>query len=291
MNIKSMTGFGKAVVTFENIDVVISIKSVNSKYFDINFRMPRILSAYELKYKKTIQERLIRGKADIKIDIDMNKSDKSPELNIELLRKYKNIIETIRSETNIQAEATLQDYLRLPDIIDLKVDTTIEGTVDKVVEESLIIAIDELDQMRIREGQNLVKDILNRVEKILTIIKSIEARKEDVFNIWVSNFRAKLSNLQVENISEDRIIQESIMYGERADITEEIVRVYSHVDQFKAIINDELEVGKKLDFLLIELNREFNTLASKTSKIDMINLVVEAKSELDKIREQVANLL
>lgn len=291
MNIKSMTGFGKYNVLLDDMDVTITIRSINSKYCDISLKTPRTLLDNDLKYRKIIQEKLKRGKVDVRIELELKKSERLPEINMDLLKKYKTLMYTLKSEANISAEIQIQDYLKLPDLITFKYDETTTEHIDPIIEDSLLKAIEDIDVMRISEGNILIDDIKNRLDKIAELTTSIEGSKEDVYNLWIDRLKSKMDLFKLENISEDRIIQEAVIHSEKADITEEIVRVNSHITQFKNIIETEEEVGKKLDFLTIELNREFNTIASKSSKSSIITFVIDAKSQIDKIKEQIQNLI
>ncbi len=291
MNIKSMTGFGKYSLLSDDMDVTITIRSINSKYCDISLKTPRTLLDNDLKYRKIIQDKLKRGKVDVRIELEVKKTERLPELNIELLKKYKTLMYTLKSEANISAEAGLQDYLKLPDLISFKYDETSTELIEPIIEESLLKAIDDINVMRISEGNILIADIINRLNNIAELIVSIENSKEDVYQLWMDRLKAKMDMFKLENISEDRIIQEAVIHSEKADITEEIVRIHSHITQFKTIIDTEEEIGKKLDFLTIELNREFNTIASKSTKSSIITFVIDAKSQIDKIKEQIQNLI
>ena len=291
MNIKSMTGFGKYNLLLDDMDVTITIRSINSKYCDISLKTPRTLIDNDLKYRKIIQDKLKRGKVDVRIELELKKTERLPELNTDLLKKYKALMYTLKSETNISAEIGTQDYLKLPDLISFKYDETATEHIEPIIEDSLLKAIDDINIMRISEGNILIADIVNRLDKITELTVSIEGNKEDVYQLWMDRLKSKMDLFKLENISEDRIIQEAIIHNEKADITEEIVRINSHITQFKNIIETEEEVGKKLDFLSIELNREFNTIASKSTKSSIITFVVDAKSQIDKIKEQIQNLI
>ncbi len=291
MNIKSMTGFGKYNLLLDDMDVTITIRSINSKYCDIYLKTPRTLIDNDLKYRKIIQDKLKRGKVDVRIELELKKTERLPELNIDLLKRYKELMYMLKSEANLSTEIGIQDYLKLPDLISFKYDETATEHIEPIIEDSLLKAIDDLNVMRISEGNILIIDIVNRLDKIAELTKSIEGSKEDVYNLWIDRLKSKIDLFKLENISEDRIIQEAVIHSEKADITEEIVRINSHITQFKNIIKTEEEVGKKLDFLTIELNREFNTIASKSTKSSIITFVIDAKSQIDKVKEQIQNLI
>ncbi len=291
MNIKSMTGFGKYNLLSDDMEVTITIRTINSKYCDISLKTPRTLQDNDLKYRKIIQDKLKRGKVDVRIELELKKTERLPELNSDLLKKYKELMYTLKSEANISSEVQLQDYLKLPDLISFKYDETATEHIEPIIEESLLKAIDDINIMRVSEGNILIADVINRLDKIAELTLNIEGSKEDVYQLWMDRLKSKMDMFKLENISEDRIIQEAVIHSEKADITEEIVRIHSHITQFKNIIETEEEVGKKLDFLTIELNREFNTIASKSTKSSIITFVIDAKSQIDKVKEQIQNLI
>ncbi len=291
MNIKSMTGFGKYNLLSDDMEVTITIRTINSKYCDISLKTPRTLQDNDLKYRKIIQDKLKRGKVDVRIELELKKTERLPELNTDLLKKYKELMYTLKSEANISSEVQLQDYLKLPDLISFKYDETATEHIEPIIEESLLKAIDDINIMRVSEGNILIADVINRLDKIAELTLNIEGSKEDVYQLWMDRLKSKMDMFKLENISEDRIIQEAVIHSEKADITEEIVRIHSHITQFKNIIETEEEVGKKLDFLTIELNREFNTIASKSTKSSIITFVIDAKSQIDKVKEQIQNLI
>lgn len=289
--IKSMTGFGKISKSYDNFDIIVEIKSVNSKYFDTSFRLPKQLSSLEIFLRSYSQEKLVRGKIDIKIEFISKNSIKTPKINEDLIIHYKNILENICTLTNIEKNITLENYLKLPDIIDFSPNNEIEMELYNNAKDVVSICINEVDSMRIKEGKSLEKDIINRLDNISKFLNEIQKFSSNIFDYWRNKFIKRLQELDVVNINEEKIIQEASLYAEKADITEEITRANCHINHFKNIIENEFPNGKKLDFLCQELNREFNTIASKSFKSEIIKYVIEGKSEIDRIREQVQNIV
>ena len=284
--IKSMTGFGKINKSTEKYDISVEIKSVNSKYFDINFRLPKVVSALEITLRQPLQDILIRGKIDVRIEINIHTVTKQPSLNIELVKTYRDIFAKIAEEANIEDKPKLDHFLRMPDVVDYINDDSMEEELEKATFEAVMECAKKLDIMRQNEGAALDKDINKRLDNLAENIKIIENAKEDIFEMWKAKFIKRMQDMGVDAGYEERIVQEASIMGEKADITEEITRLQSHIIQFKNIIANEYPVGKKLDFL-----SELNTIASKSSKQEIIATVVESKAESDRIREQVQNII
>lgn len=289
--IKSMTGFGKINKSTEKYEISVEIKSVNSKYFDINFRLPKVVSALEITLRQPLQDILIRGKIDVRIEINIHTVTKQPSLNIELVKTYRDIFTIIADTANIEDKPKLDHFLRMPDVVDYINDDSMEEELEKATFEAVMECAKKLDIMRQNEGAALDKDINKRLDNLAENIKIIENAKEDIFEMWKAKFIKRMQDMGVDAGYEERIVQEASIMGEKADITEEITRLQSHIIQFKNIIANEYPVGKKLDFLSQEIHRELNTIASKSSKQEIIATVVESKAESDRIREQVQNII
>lgn len=291
MVIKSMTGYGKGISVSENCDVKVEIKSVNSKYLDLNVRMPKYLSFLEIQIKNIIRDRLERGKVDVFVDINLKKSQYKPKLNKELLKGYIDVLENAATELNIEGKVSFDQLISLPDVIGTEEDASLGDTVGVVLKDALNLAIDSIDSMRKNEGQALKTDLLERIAVIEEMNREVDENRKDVYTYWYDKYMTRVKEFLPEGLSEERIIQEAALYAERCDISEEVTRVYAHIEHMRKIINAKEACGKKLDFLCQEFNREFNTIGSKSNKISIINNVVKAKSELDKIREQVQNIV
>ncbi len=289
--IKSMTGFGKYSISNEKYDIFIEMKSINSKYFDVNFRLPKTVSTLEISARSPLQEILLRGKIDIRIEINIHTVTKHPHVNLEVVNEYKKIFTDIANTANIEDKPKLDHYLRMPDVLDYTTDNAIEEELEKTTLGALIECAKQVDQMRVTEGQALENDIKNRINNLYNQVCLIENSKNDVFELWKNKFIKRMEEMGVGSQYEERIIQEASIMGEKADITEEITRLKSHFEQFNNILDNEYPVGKKLDFLSQEIHRELNTIASKSSKQVIITTIVEAKAEIDRIREQVQNIV
>ncbi len=289
--VKSMTGFGKYSISTDCYDIFIEIKSVNSKYFDINFRLPKTVSILEISSRKKLQDIFVRGKIDVRIEINLHSITKHPVTNLELIQEYKNIFTEIANKAGIEDKPKLDHFIRMPDVLDYKSDTSIEEELEKTTLSILLECANQLDRMRMEEGKALEKDIMLRLKNLSDNLILIENSKNDIFEIWKNKFIKRMEEIGIDNSYEERIIQEASIMSEKADITEEIIRLKSHIEQFKYIITNEYPVGKKLDFLSQEIHRELNTIASKSSKQEIIKTVVDSKAEIDRIKEQIQNII
>lgn len=289
--IKSMTGFGKISNSYPDFDVLVEIKSVNSKYFDPSFRLPKQASALDITLRNPLQEKLVRGKIDVRIELIMKSAVKVPKINNELLLCYKGVLERICAESGIDDKIKLDHYLKLPDIIEFQTDAEAEKELEEKTAETVMECAEKLDAMRAAEGAALEADLRKRLNRLAKLVKLIKNSRVDLFSYWTDKFKKRMQEMGVSDNYEERIVQEASIYGEKADITEELTRLGCHIEQFGRILTEEYPVGKKLDFLSQELHREFNTIASKSSRSDIINAVIEGKAETDRIREQVQNLV
>lgn len=288
---KSMTGFGKYTLSNEKYDISIEIKSVNSKYFDINYRLPKSVSTLEISSRTPLQEILIRGKVDVRIDINIHTVTKHPSVNLDLIEEYRKIFSQIAETANIEDKPKLDHFLRMPDVLDYTNDDSIEEELEKDTLEALLVCASKLDEMRIKEGASLEIDIKNRINNLRNNVNIIENNKADIFEIWKNKFIKRMEDMGVDGSYEERIIQEASIMGEKADITEELTRLKSHLEQFTFILDNEFPAGKKLDFLSQEIHRELNTIASKSTNSNIIKTVVDSKAEIDRVREQIQNII
>ncbi len=288
---KSMTGFGKFTLNSEKYDINVEIKSVNSKYFDINFRLPKSVSTLEISSRTKLQEILIRGKVDVRIDINIHTITKHPSVQLELIEEYRKIFSSIAQTAGIEDKPKLDHFLRMPDVLDYKNDDSIEEELEKDALSALLSCALKVDEMRVIEGKSLEEDIIKRINNLKNNVNIIEENKADIFEIWKNKFIKRMEDMGVDSSYEEKIIQEASIMGEKADITEELIRLKSHLEQFQNIIQCEFPAGKKLDFLSQEIHRELNTIASKSSNSNIIKTVVDSKAEIDRIREQIQNII
>ena len=292
--IASMTGYGRGDSAWENNRLAVEIKSLNHRFLEIYIRLPNSLSLLELDIKKKISDRISRGRIEVTVRFDSEQGDAPGpelELNRPLINRYYNLFSQIQKEFALKEEITLGMIAGIKDAIisvekgvDLK---AIWEELKKAVEE----ALDALMLMRRREGESLYQDLSLRVEIISRAMDAIKSRSPQVVVEYQKRLTERVKELTSGLVlDESRLAQEVAILAERSDITEEIVRFGSHIDQLKNMMQSDEQVGRKLDFLLQEMNREINTIGSKTSDSDISRMVVEVKSELSKLREQIQNI-
>lgn len=289
MTAKSMTGYGKIMTGNELCDIKVEMKSVNSRYFDCNVRMPRLFNFMEITLKNVLKDVLVRGKVDVNIDLKLKKQQYKPVLRQDAVESYMNVLTELKERFGVHGKISLEHILNFNDILETEETDDLGQRLSEFVIECIKTCAAEMDGMRLLEGRNLADDIKSRLDILSAIAADIDINREGVYEYWREKFEKRMADFGVD--AEEKIVQEAAVMAEKADISEEITRIASHVEQFRNIIDTEKDSGKKLDFMCQELNREFNTIGSKSGKTAIINNVVQAKSEIEKIREQVQNLV
>jgi uncharacterized protein (TIGR00255 family) len=288
--IKSMTGYGRSVVSNELCDIKIEMKSVNSKYMDINVRTPKIISQYEVEIRNIVKNILKRCKVDIFVEVKPKKAISIPTLNKDLLNTYVSVMQELKDNIGTKDNIKIDHLLQFKDLIEFESNETFAEEIGSILLNSVKDCASSMDEMREKEGISLFEDIKSRLQTVLECCNDIEKNTGEVFNCWNEKFKKRLSDMNLP-VEEERIVQEAAIFAEKADITEEIVRIKSHLKQIEQISEKEYPCGKKLDFMSQELHREFNTIGSKSGSVKILNMVVNAKSEIDKIREQIQNIV
>ena len=292
--LKSMTGYGLGECVFEGGRIAVEVKSVNHRYLDVSFKLPKRLSPMESQIRKTISKRFSRGRFDIIVQsgfgIEENQ-EQGFELNLPLALKYYSVLKELRDRLQLSEEISLSLLAGVRDIIVPKdIEFNQEGE-EKAFNEAFNDALNSLEKMRESEGETLYKDFFNRLSNVEKLIDSIRIRSPQVLVFYRDRLAKRVKELgEVFEVDAQRLNQEIAFLAERSDITEELVRIKSHLEQFAIMMNMDGPVGRKLDFLLQEINREVNTIASKANDADISQKVVETKSELEKIREQIQNI-
>ncbi len=289
--IKSMTGYGQGSATAENFKVSIDLRSVNNRNLDIHWRAPMELASLEIPLKKQVQAAITRGRVDVNIGFTQT-ADVEYEINRPLVRGYLEALKTMREEFGLAGEASLDSIARLPNVLQpMNKGAQLPAEVVQGIETALMQALTALVAMRAVEGHELQKELLARIGKIEAALRIIEANAPDITTAYRDKLNKRLTEL-LENVSVDeaRLAQEVAYLAERADIAEEIARLNSHLTQLRELINSDGEIGKKLDFLLQETNREANTILSKASELAICDAAIEIKTEVEKLREQANNV-
>lgn len=290
--ILSMTGFGNATIHHDVMDIIISIKSINSKTFDCNLKLPALIKQKETEVKSILQSKLLRGKIDVHIHLDFKKESQSSYINQSLFWSYFNELSRIVSTLEISQDQIISHVLRHPDIFQ-NISNEINEDDWKLIEAAIQQAAQNTHEFRKKEGATLLIDLINRIDNILSITKEIELQEPKRLEIKREKLFQKLQELQQpENLDNNRLEQEILFFSEKLDITEEIVRLKSHCGFFTEIIhNNEEEKGKKLNFISQEIGREINTIGSKANDFTIQKQVVICKEELERIKEQLNNIL
>ncbi|MFO7891488.1 MAG: YicC/YloC family endoribonuclease [bacterium] len=288
----SMTGLGIGEKRNKDYRVRVELRSVNNRYLEVSCKLPSVLSYYENKVKEIIRGKIARGKIYISTTINSDTDDLlGIRVNSQMAKATYNLLNDLRNYAGIQEELKLEHFLNFSEIFEPLEPFKDAEKIWGQVKETLNIALDKLMTMRENEGNNLTRDILQRIELLTEHLKKIEKFSDKLFDRKINKFREDVHNLIKEtDINEERLQTEIVLMAKKADISEECVRMKSHYKQFRTIIQDERVVGKKLIFLLQEMNREVNTISSKTSSSEISHIVVDMKEEIEKIREQVQNL-
>ncbi len=291
--IKSMTGFGRGEFSNEFYNFKVEIKAVNHRYNDIIVKMPRHIGYLEENIKKIIKKEIGRGKIDVYINLDyINESAIEIKVDVPLAKSYKSALEGLSAELNLEENVRLFNILGLSEVIKTERKELDEDTAWTCLKEALNLALRDIMGMKMVEGEELKDDMISKLNRIETIVLEIEERSPLVVLEYKDKLKERISELLDKdiNIDEDRITSEVVIFADKSNINEEIVRLKSHVKQFLSILDEKDSVGRKLDFLIQEMNREINTIGSKANDMLISQNVVEIKSELEKIREQVQNV-
>lgn len=288
--IKSMTGYGRGKYEIDSREYTVEIKSVNNRYCDISVKLPRSISYLEEKVKKEITSTVSRGKIDVFITFYNNSTKgKNIKFNRELANMYISELKELAKENSINSDIQVTEISKFPDVLTVENDED-EELIWNELQIPLNEAINNFINMKEVEGKKIYEDLSYRIEDIQNKINIISANSARLIKDYVVKLEKRIKELlNTENIDENRLAMETVIYADKCSVEEEITRLNSHVSQFKNLINESV-AGKKLDFLIQEMNRETNTIGSKSSSIEITNLVVEIKTQIEDIREQIQNI-
>ncbi|MFZ5966308.1 MAG: YicC/YloC family endoribonuclease [Bacillota bacterium] len=291
--IKSMTGYGRGEAKDTERHFTVEIKSVNHRYNDFVVRMPKRLTYLEEKIKDIVKDEVKRGRVEIYIGLEnIGEGDTKIAFNAPLAKQYYDSLDQMRRMFNLEDDITISLLSKLPDVFKLEMKEEDEDAIWQCLKEASLKAVNSLMNMRIEEGNKLVQDILKRCDLIEQIIHKIEKKTPDVIMEYKVKLKERIKELLEDTyeLDDSRLSMEVAIYADKSNITEEIVRLFSHITQLKNTLKKDEPVGRKLDFLIQEMNREINTIGSKSNDLEITNDVVEVKSELEKIREQIQNI-
>ena len=287
-----MTGFGRCRESVDGKTIIVEIKSVNHRYYEFSSRVPRSCGYLDEKLKSFIQGKVSRGKVDVGVSIQSDgASDEKIEVNSEVAKGYITALRSANEELGLEDDLTLSRIMRLPDIFDVKKIEEDEETVWNEVKTVAEKALGRFIAMREAEGAKMRDDILSRLDYITELVEKIEKKSPETTEKYRKKLFDKISEvLKDTNVDEQRILTEAAIFSEKTAVDEETVRLRSHINQCREMLSMNEAVGRKLDFLIQEFNREANTIGSKCQDIEITKVVVDLKSEIEKIREQVQNI-
>ena len=290
--IKSMTGYGSAKGTVEGLNITVELKSVNNRYLDASVRLPRSFMFAEELLKSAVQRHISRGKVDVFVSVDSSDAgDMTVKVNEALLKGYLDALKHIANEHELPLDVTAYNISRFSDVLSVEKKELDAEAISQGIVEIAEKALSDYDTMRHREGEKLREDILSRLATIDALVKRVEEESPKT----VADYRARLESKMAEvlgtaGIDENRILAEAAIYADHIAVDEETVRLRSHMSQLSAMVNGSSPIGRKMDFLIQEFNRETNTIGSKCQNSDIAHIVVDIKSEIEKIREQIQNI-
>ncbi len=292
---RSMTGYGRGEMTLSDRRFIVEIRSVNHRYNDITIKLPRIMLSYEDKIKKEAVKKIFRGKTDIYVSFEtFSGSDYKVSLNRALADCYVDVLNSINDEYELDDRLSLGLIARFPDVITVEKSILDSDGENKEILAGLMEALrqglDAFVEMRTREGEALKADLFEKLEGIRLIVDRVKDRAPFVADEYRQRLTDRLNEIKELDFDEGRILTEVALFADKACVDEEITRLYSHINQFRIILNENGAIGRKLDFLVQEMNREVNTIGSKSNDLIITESIVLLKTEIEKVREQVQNI-
>jgi uncharacterized protein (TIGR00255 family) len=288
-----MTAYGKGDYPHADKRFLVEIKSLNHRYRDIVIRMPKNLQGFEKQLRALIDKKIRRGRVEVFFQIESSREAPpyALELNMPLVDAYLKIFAQLSSRSGLNQEMRLETLLQMNDVVNVKTDTDDEEEMGKGLYETLSLGLDSLVEMRQKEGNAIETDLRKRLKRVGGFVNDVRGRTPEIVKAYGIRLKENVEKLcQGIEVDRDRIAQEVAIFAERSDVTEELVRMGSHLEQFSEYLEMDDAVGRRLDFLIQEMNREVNTLGSKASNGFVSRTVVEMKAELEKLREQIQNV-
>ena len=290
--IKSMTGYGRASAEIDSMMITVEIKSVNHRYFELNSRIPRVYGFLDEKVKSFLQGVISRGKIECYIQIDaLDNDDVVVKVNHSLSSAYITALSELAERYEIRNDVSVSSLTRYSDILSVHKEQADEEKIWSVVKIVLQNAADSFIKMREQEGERLKADVLSRADTILEEVKFVEQRSPETVKEYKQKLEARIRELIADaHVDEQRLLTEAAIFADKTAVDEETVRLRSHIEQLNAMFDDDAAIGRKMDFLIQEINREANTIGSKAQDVEIARKVLNIKAEVEKIREQVQNI-
>ncbi len=289
--LKSMTGFGRAECAVDGFNIKVNLKSVNHRYMDVSVKVPKYYTFVEDEIRKTAAKYISRGKVEVFVSVERTEgSGKTVVIDRDVAENYINALKSL-NEFGIEDDVKISTISQYHDIFKIENTEEDEERITKLICDVFSLAAEDFVNMRINEGKNMEADILSHLDILAQNLALVEERYPKIVEEYRNRLFRKVSEvLEDKNVDETRIVTEAAIFAEKSDIGEETVRLASHIKEFKKAIKTDLPIGKKLDFMIQEMNRETNTMGSKANDIEISKIIVEMKSEIEKIREQIQNI-
>ena len=290
--VKSMTGFGRCEYIDKDIKVTVEVKSVNHRYSEISIRIPKNIYCFENEVRNLVKKYLERGKVDIFISYeDLSENAGEVKYNESLARQYVNLFKDMKEKLGIENDMSASVLLRCQDVLEIQEKETDEDTVWSVIEKAVSSAVENLVRTRIAEGENLRKDILLKLENIQNSVEFIEEKEPELVEEYRKKIEDKVREILADtSVDESRIVAETVLYADKICVDEETVRLKSHVKAMEECLQSDEAIGRKMDFIAQEMNREANTILSKTNDPEVSDYAIAIKTEIEKVREQIQNI-
>ncbi len=289
--LKSMTGFGRAEKIVDGYTVKASLKSVNHRYMDANIRLPKYYTFVEDKVRQAAAKYISRGKVEIFISVDRpDGTDKTVAVDMGIAKNYISALKSLK-KLGIKDDVKISTLTQYHDIFKIESTQDDEEFITNIIMDTFALAAEDFVNTRINEGKNMEVYILEHLDILADYLAKVEERYPQIVKEYRDRLYKKISEvLEDKNVDESRVVTEAAIFAEKTDIGEEIVRLKSHINEFKKAIETKDPIGKKLDFMIQEMNRETNTMGSKANDVEITKIIVEMKSEIEKIREQIQNI-
>ena len=289
--LKSMTGFGRAEKLVDQFNIKVNLKSVNHRYLDLAVRVPKYYYFVEDKIRQTASKFISRGKVEVFVSVERTEgTDKSITLDKDVAASYINALKAA-AELGVEDDVKISTIAQYHDIFKIETDEADEEYITRIITDVFCEAAEDFVNTRINEGKNMEADICQHLDNLEANLREVEKRYPEIVTEYRTRLEKKINEvLQDVNVEETRIIAEAAIFAERTDIGEETVRLASHIKEFRKAIKTDQPIGKKLDFMIQEMNRETNTMGSKANDVEISKIIVDMKSEIEKIREQIQNI-
>ncbi len=290
--IRSMTGFGRERVMFETKEIIVEIKSVNSRFYEFSAKYPRAFGYIESRLKNMLAGKINRGKVEVSVSVfNQTGVDAEIEINEALAKQYVDALRAVSEKLSLKDDLSLSSIMRLNDVFTVKKTVEDEEMVWEQIAGVASAALEKFVESRETEGNKLREDILSRLDKIEEAVGVIEQKSPETTKAYVERLTAKIKEIVGDrNIDDARVLTEAAIFSDKIAVDEETVRLRSHIAQYRKLMESDTAVGKQLDFLTQELNREVNTIGSKCQDVEITKIVVSLKNEVEKIREQIQNV-